>query len=174
MPSEQLRFVLEIIGSIAGIAALIAIALELQRARKADERDFLFHTYEKFEELSREWALSTSMEFSTLDELILLTINEEHQNAFLKIFNFWDLFTKTVRDNAISKSSAFEHFGIAFIRYYDNYSQAFHEMDEIKGGLNSFESLDWFYEELIKNYPGESESVKRRETYWAKVEAQAS
>jgi hypothetical protein len=174
MPSEQIRFILEAIGSIAGIAALIAIALELQRARKADERDFLFHTYEKFEEISKEWAVATSMEFSTLDELILLTINEEHENAFLKIFNFWDLFTKTVRDKAISKTSAFEHFGIPFIRYYDKFSLAFHELDEIKGGYNNFESFDWFYEELTRNYPGESESVKRRETYNAKVKAQAS
>ena len=46
MPSEQVRFWLEVVASAAGIAALAAIALELLRARRADARDFIFHISE--------------------------------------------------------------------------------------------------------------------------------
>jgi hypothetical protein len=146
--------------------------LELQRARRADTRDYLFQSFEKWEEMSKEWTLVLSMEFSTLDELLILTRDETRFNAFLKVFNFWDLLTKTIQDKAIDRSVAFEHYGISFVRYYDKYSKAMQEVDEIKGGFNNFQSFDWFHEEYLKTYPGEVESVKKRDEYFKKVWAQ--
>ena len=174
MPSEQLRLVLESIASLAGIVALIAIALELQRARKSDAREYLFHMYEKFEELSNARVFVLSLEFSTLEELIVLTGKGESDDTFFKVFNFWDLFTKTVRDNTINREMAFEHFGIAFIQYYDKYATVFHQLGEIKGGFNNFDSFDWFSKEFLRAYPGELESVRRRNAFSEKVLAQTS
>ena len=124
--------------------------------------------------MSKEWTLVLSMEFSTLDELLILTRDETRFNAFLKVFNFWDLLIKIIQDKAIDRSVAFEHYGISFVRYYDKYSNAMQEVDEIKGGFNNFQSFDWFHEEYLKTYPGEVESVKKRDDSFAKVWAPAS
>ena len=94
MPSEQIRFLLETIGSIAGIAALVAIALEFLRARRADARDFLFHIYEKYEGLAKEMVLVESKKPMNKQELLTLARDaEEFDDAFQKIFNFWEEFT---------------------------------------------------------------------------------
>jgi len=163
VPSEQIRFLLESIASIAGIAALVAIALELLRARRADARDFLFHVYEKYEGLAKELVLVESKKPMNIQELLRLTRDDEEFNdAFQNIFNFWELLTKTVRDNAIEKRIAFEHFGAPFIRYYQIYSQAHHQWDEVGHGIKFFKSFDWFHNELMKTYPGELEAASIR------------
>ena len=66
MPSEQLRFWLETLASITGIAALVFIAMELLRARRADSRDFLFHVYEKYEGLAKDMQVVATLQVSNI------------------------------------------------------------------------------------------------------------
>ena len=173
MLSEQIRFWLETLGSIAGISALVFVGLELLRARRADARDFLFHIYEKYEGLADELILVEAVDPVNLEELMALVEDEEFSAAFQKMFNFWELLTKTVRDNAIDKAIAFEHFGAPFIRFYGIYSNAQHEWNRIGNGINFFKSFDWFYAEIMKAYPGELEAAGLRNEFVAGLEAKA-
>ena len=173
MPSEQIRFWLETLATIAGIAALVFVGQELLRARRADARDFLFHIYEKFERLADELILIEAVDPVDLKGLLSLNEDEEFSAAFQKMFNFWELLTKTVRDNAIDKVIAFEHFGAPFIRFYEIYSNAQHEWNRIGNGIPFFKSFDWFYKEVIIAYPGEVEAAGLRKEFVAGLEAKA-
>ena len=174
MPSEQFRFLLESIASAAGILALVAIALELLRARRADARDFLFQTYEKMGVLSADVRYVQAMEFDNLDEMLLLLGDEKVDIIWNNVFSFWDLFTKSVRANAIDKHMAFEHFGAPFLRYYQKHSNALQDWYAISMDLNNWESFDWFFNEFMSKYPREIEAEKTRRAYSAKVKAKAS
>ena len=151
---------------------MVAIALELQRARRADAREFLFHTYEKFNELAQERKLIAYLEVSNIEELIIQWKNSETRIAYRKLYNFWDLLTKSVRDNAVGKRIAFEHFGAPFTRWFNKYALAQQQWTTLGNGIPYFESFEWFNKELRKMYPGEEEAVEIRIKYIEKVQNQ--
>lgn len=173
MPSEQLRFWLELVASFAGIAALAAIALELQRARKADTRDFLFQTTEKINEIRKERIYLTSLNFSNLKEFLILRRDDEYGQAFVAVFNFWSLLVKTTRLNAVNQKIVFDEYGLAFMNYYEKFSEVQHEFAKVSG-FNWFEELDWFADEYMRLFPGKVELLKKQNEYVEKVVSQAS
>jgi hypothetical protein len=175
LPSEQVRFWLESTASIIGLIGVFAIALELLRARKADERDFLFHTYEKFEKIAIERGIIQNLEFTKLDELVLINYSEgDVSTAYFKVFNYWDLLTKTVQSGAISSKTAAEHFAFPFMTYYEKYSPYIHDWFKIIGEYGQFDSFDWFAEECKRLVMVDSGIPKRQQEYIDKVKAQAS
>ena len=175
MPSEQLRFIIETAASIIGLIGVFAIALELLRARKADERDFLFHTYEKYEEIAVERGIIFNLNFTKLDELVLITVSEgDAKSAYFKVFDYWDLLTKTIQSGAISSKIAAEHFAFPFMTYYEKYSTYIHEWFKIIGGYGQFDSFDWFAEECRRLVMIDSEIPRKAQEYIDKVKAQAS
>jgi hypothetical protein len=174
VPSDQVRFWLETAASIIGLIGVFAIALELLRARKADERDFLFHTYEKYEEIAAERGIVQNLQFTNVDELVLINSSEgDAQSAYFKVFNYWDLLTKTIQSGAISSKIAAEHFAFPFMTYYEKYSTYIHEWFKIIGGYGQFDSFDWFAEEC-QRVMGDSEIPRKAQEYIDKVKAQAS
>ena len=160
MPSEQIRFWLESIGSVAGVAALAAIALELIRARRADTRDFLFHTHEKYNEIRKEQDLLLSLKFSQLEDYNF-SGSEENMDAWVSVFGFWNLIASTTRAKAIDKNIVIEQFARPFLRFYEKFSEAGHQLVEEQGGLNWFNNIDWLADETIKRFPGEVEAMKK-------------
>lgn len=165
MPSEQLRFWLEAIGSIAGIVALAAIALELQRARRADEREFLFHAYEKFSGLHRHRVVVEGLESTSFDDFRKSLNDEKTRESLVSIYNFWDLLTRTVKDKSINSKSAVEHFGRVFMVYYVKFSPIHHKWREIEGNSDWFKSFDWFADEYMRLLPGDWEAAQKRINY---------
>ena len=166
MPSEQVRFLLESIASTAGIAALVAIALELQRARKADVREFLFHTSEKFDAMHEERRIVEHLEFSTYIDFVKQF--QKHDKALLKVFNFWESLTRAVKDGVIDKKSAVTHYGRVFMyTFYNKYKDVHHELRVIEGNSEWFRSFDWFAEQYGKLKPGDWDSHLRGNNYIA-------
>jgi hypothetical protein len=174
VPNELLRFWLESVASIAGIAALAAIALELQRARRADARDFLFQTHEKWIEIFEERMTVRSLEFSNMDDYLLALHGSADRQALMTVFNFWDLLTRTIRAKAIDKDLAIENFGRPFLDYFGKFSHVQHQRVELQGGSNWFESFDWFAEEISKILPDEFEAYTKEDEYYEKLKAQAA
>lgn len=117
MLDQQIRFWLEIIGSAAGIIALFAIALELQRARKADTREFYFHIAEKFNAIIDKSQTLFETDLLDFDELILLPNDHERSAAWGPVLNFWDIQTRSAHDNSNDKKFALEQFGRAFYSF---------------------------------------------------------
>ena len=177
MPSDQVRFVLESIASIAGIAALAAIALELLRARRADARDFLFHTQEKFDAIYDERRIVMALELKSLEEFSSMFFgdsDEELRRAWVKVFNFWDMLTRTVRANAIDEKMALEHFGRVFIAYYEKFSPVHKELVEIESGFDWYENFNWFAAEYMQHHPNDLEASKRGQEYFDSLQVNVS
>ena len=165
MPSEQLRFVLESIASIAGFAALVATALELQRARRADAREFLFHAYEKFNDIHEHRIIVEQLELNSFDDFRREFSDDRARESLVTMYSFWDLLTRTIRDRAIDTKSATEHFGRVFMTYYVKYSPFQHEWRKIEGDSDWFEDFDWFAEEYFRLRPGDWEAFQKRLSY---------
>ena len=170
MPSEQVRFWLEALGSIAGVVALAAIALELIRARRADTRDFLFAASGKLGELLSERIFVNAMEFSNLENWLQLGRDDENVKNFTAVFNFWSLIAKTTKLNAINRNIIFGEYGLPFMVFYEKFSKLYHELAE-HTGMNFFEELDWFANEFAARFPGKHELNKRHNEYVKEVKA---
>jgi hypothetical protein len=174
MPSEQLRFWLEGIGSLAGVVALAAIALELVRARRADTRDFLFQMTNKYAEIKNAEVVALSWEFSNLEEWWLIG-NREWRESFVPVYNFYDMFATSVRSKTINKKFAIKQFGRPFIRFHQKFSDVMHQVIEIEGeGINWFEDWDWLADEIVRLYPGETTASKNLKDAYEKVMPKAS
>lgn len=174
MPSEQLRFWIEIVASFAGIVALFAIAMELVRARRADTRDFLFNANEKLNAISSERLYTESMEFSNLEDWAILVKDDKHWKKFLAVFNFWELIATATKLNAINKNLVLYEYGVAFMHFYEKFSTVYHELDK-NTGFNMFEELDWFANEFMgSQFSSRFELGKKANDYVNKVIAQAS
>jgi len=167
MLNEQIRFWLEIIGSAAGIIALFAIALELQRARKADTRDFYFHIAEKFDRLEEERAILYEMDTLDFDVLILIPSEDKRYKAFGLIANFWDMVSRAAHENSSDKKIALEQFGNPFYSFYSKWSYYFKGLAEIEGTSFpvGYRYLDWFAEEYLKYFPEEWEAFLKAQAY---------
>lgn len=173
MPSEQLQFILESITSIVGIAALVAIAIELQRARRADAREFLFHTYEKFSGIHKHRVLVENLEIIDFDDWLLGFNDEAISESQTAVFNFWDLLTRTVRDSSINSKIAVEHFGRVFMTYYEKYSPYHHQFRKLEGDSEWTKSFDWFAEKYSRHLPGDWEAFQTSNSYREKLFAES-
>ena len=160
MPSEQVRFILESIASIAAIAALVAIALELQRARRADTRDFLFYTHEKYHEIRKTQDYLLGLNISNVDDL---NKGDKKTDAWMSVYGFWELICRTTQAKAIDKDIVIEQYARPFLRFYDKLADVVHERIEEQGGLDWFSPVDWFANETYKRYPSEVKSMKNEE-----------
>jgi len=176
VPSEQLRFVLETIGSLAGIAALVAIALELQRARRADTREFMSRAYEKYTNLIKERDSLASIEYSSIEELILRPDAEAEYAAFEKTSFFWTELTTEVKHNPSEKKIAIEEFGRLFYGFYEKWSPYLNDLHEIEGegGYHWTTHMDWFASEYKRILPGDWDARNRLVEYYAKLKTQTS
>ena len=174
LPNEQVRFWLESAASLAGIIGLFAIASELLRARRADARDFLFQTQEKWDEIFDERMVVRSLRFSNMDDYLLALHESENSQAFMTVFNFWDLMTRTIKAKAIDKDIAIHAFGRPFMDYFGKYSHVQHQRVELQGGSNWFTTFDWFAEEITKTLPGEFDAFSKEDKYVEKLKAQAN
>ena len=164
MPSEQTRFWLEAIASLAGIVGLFVVASELLRARKADAREFLFHEIDKFSELHEARRLVENLSFENYDQF--LAHFQTHDKSLLSIFNFWDALTRTVRDGIVDTETALDHFGRVFMySYYIKYSKAHHEFRDIEGNPEWFANFDWFAKEYARIKPGDWDRYLRGRKY---------
>jgi hypothetical protein len=167
MLNEQLRFWLESLASIAAIVGLFTIAKELLRARKADQRDFLFHMSDKWDEMHEERRIVEQLEFSNYDEF--LAHFQKHDKSLLKIYNFWDLLTRAVQDQIVDTKTAVDHFGRVFIyTYYRKYSKAHHEYRTIEGNPDWFANFDWFADQYHKLKPGDWDKFMKGREYISK------
>ena len=175
MPNEQFRLLLESIASIAGIAALVAIALELQRARRADTRDFLSRAYEKLGALFQEKRLLASIEYSGFDEFSLRTESEAEGNAWEKMFYFWDLLTNEVKHNPSEKKIAIVAFGRSFYVFYEKWSPYLKDLQEIEGegGYQWPAHMDWFASEYMRILPSDWDARSRLHEYYEELRSQA-
>ena len=174
MPNEQLRFWLETVGSIAGIAALVAIALELLRARRADTRDFLFEMTNKYAEIKNAEVVALSWEFSNVEEWWLLG-SKEWVESYMPVYYFYDVLATSVRSKTVNKEFAIKQFGRPFIRFYEKFSSVMHQVIEIEGeGINWFADWDWLADEVVRLYPGEKTATKNLNDAYEKVMAKAS
>ena len=168
MPSEQLQFWLESVASLAGIIGIYAIASELLRARRADAREFLFHMAEKLDEMHEDRRIVEQLKFSNYDEF--LSLYQEHDVAMLKVYNFWDLLTKTVKDKVIDSKVAVDHFGRMFMySFYNKYSKAHHELRDIEDNSEWFSNFDWFAKEYARLKPGDWAGYEKADKYRAKA-----
>ena len=141
MPSEQVRFWLEAGASIVGLVGVFAIALELMRARKADVREFLFHTGDQFDAMHDERRIVEHLKFVTYIEFVEQF--QKNDEALLKVFNFWESLTRAVKDGVIDKKSAVNHYGRVFMySFYNKYKDVHHELREIEGNSEWFTSFD--------------------------------
>ena len=174
MPSEQLRFWLEAIGSFAGIVALAAIALELQRARRADSRDFMFFTFKLFNELYEEQRIIDSLEFSNLEELILLTDDPSIRKAVIAIQDFWELIIVSVKNRAVDINIVLDSFGVPFYRYYQKFSNTFPEWADIYGTETFHEDVVSFARKYQNLYSVQINAAKKGEEFVKRVRTQAS
>ena len=174
MPSDQIRVILENFASVVGIIGIYAIALELLRARKADSREFLFHTYEKFSLLHTERRLVESSEIENLEEFILAFGDKKFDKAFTSIYNFWDLLTRTVNEQTIDKKMALNHFGRVFMQFYSKFSDFNHEFGQITGDTKYWENFDWFAAEFDELSPDNLDAINRGDEYVAEVFAKAA
>ena len=174
MPSEQLRFWLESMGSIAGVAALAAIALELIRARRADTRDFLMQMTKNYSEIVTQANVVQSWEFSNIEEWWLID-RKEKREAWMPVYNFFDILATAIRAKTVNKEFAVGQFGRPFIRFYEKISGVMHESIEIEaGGIDWFADMDWLADEVLKLYPGEKTATKNLNDAYEKVMGKAS
>jgi len=175
VPSEQLRFWLESVGSVAGILALAAIALELQRARKADAREFLARAHEKFISLYPQYLRLSTIEVTTTDEMLLVE-DEEGAKAYSEMVNFWDSISTEIRHNPSERKMAVEAFGRAFYGFYEKWSPFLKGIAEIEGegSYGGAAHLEWFADEYFKHLPGDWAASQRLDTYVEKLKAEAS
>lgn len=174
MPSEQLRFWLEVVASIAGVVALAAIALELVRARRADTRDFLFQMSNKYSEIKSAETSALSWEFSNLEEWWLIG-NKEWVESYMPAYNFYDILATSIRSKTINREFAIKQFGRPFIRFYEKFSGVMHQAIEIEGGgIDWFEDWDWLANEVIRLHPDEKTATKNLNDAYDKVMAKAS
>lgn len=169
MLNEQLRFWLESLASLAAIIGLFTIAKELLRARKADQRDFLFHMSDKLDAMHEERRIVEQLEFSNYDEF--LAHFQTHDEPLLKVYNFWDLLTRAVKDNIVDAKTAIDHFGRLFMyTYYSKYAKAHHEYRDIEGNPEWFANFDWFAEQYNKLKPGDWDKYMKGRDYISKAD----
>jgi hypothetical protein len=174
VPSEQVRFILESIASIAGIAALVAIALELQRARRADSRDFMFFTFKLHNELYEEQRIVDALEFSNLEELILLTDDPSIRKAVIAIQDFWELIIVSVKNRAVDSNIVLDSFGVPFYRYYQKFSNTFPEWADIYGTEDFHKDVVSFARKYQKLYSVRINAAEKGEEYVKTVRTQVS
>ena len=176
MPSEQLRFWLEVFSSFAGLVGLAAIALELLRARRADTRDYLLRIHRRLSEISEERVIVDGFEFSNMDEFFLLWKEGENLTAYRAVYNFWELLIETTRSNPVDKLQIMQGFGDIYMSFYDKVADASIEIETTFGGM-FFEPFRWFANEYKKNYPHAQEQVESNRKigeYIEKLKAQSS
>ena len=167
MPNDQIRFWIESFASLIGIVGILAIVWELDRARKADAREFLFYTYAQFNKIHKQRVVVENLEINSLDEFLLTLKDPDSRESILAFFNFMDMLTRTVRDKSINSKIAVEHFGRIFMDYYEKTVEYQHQYRELEGNSTWFESFDWFAEEYRRHMPGDYEAYQRGQAYVA-------
>ena len=154
MGSESIAYWVDMFASLASVIGLGAVAFELSRARRAEQRQFQFDTFKMFNvDLKDERLIEYQLNRDSVEEFTKEVIADpEKFNAYKNILDFYSLIATAAKSKSINRKNAFNIWGQPLISFWNRYEDLFISRRKMMGP-DAFSELEWFKSMAEKAHP---------------------